>query len=328
MGMEPMSNSNIMRFRHISKPADEIVKYITERSKGKIKSLRTRWDKFNRNCMGGIEPNTLYTIGGISGSGKSSFINSLETDLFDLNPNEDIVVLSFSFEMLSSKQVGRKLSSKLKMTTSELYSGGSSARLSFDNISKVKEEVNEIKKYNIYYVDYAGTVDEIKATIEHFQETIAKDKWLIVILDHTLLTRGQGGSERGVLVDLQKVFIAARKVGKTTILQLTQLNREIESEERIKNHTMHFPMRKDISSSDAVYQASDYVLVLHRPELLGLTVYGVNNLPTKGIIYLHLLKNREGELKVLKLMDNLKYNTIEDYPSENPQIPNSTLNLQ
>ena len=30
---------------------------------------------------------------------KSSFVNSLETDLFDLNPNANCVVLSFNFEI-------------------------------------------------------------------------------------------------------------------------------------------------------------------------------------------------------------------------------------
>ena len=58
------SNPDVMRFRHISLPVDEAIRYIEDRSSGKVKSLRTRWDKFNRACNGGIEPNTLYTIAG------------------------------------------------------------------------------------------------------------------------------------------------------------------------------------------------------------------------------------------------------------------------
>ena len=70
MGMEQMSNDpSVMRFRHISQPVEEIVQYISDRSTGKTRSLRTRWDKLNRACNGGIEPNALYTIAGISGSG-------------------------------------------------------------------------------------------------------------------------------------------------------------------------------------------------------------------------------------------------------------------
>jgi len=119
--------------------------------------------------MGGIEPNTIYTIAGISGSGKSSFANSLETDLFDLNPNENFVVLSFNFEMLASRQVGRKLSYKMKKTTSELYHGNvDSEALNDDEFKTLVTNAEKIKQYPIYYVDCPGTVEEIRATIIDF----------------------------------------------------------------------------------------------------------------------------------------------------------------
>ena len=38
-------------------------------------------------CCGGIEPGCVYTIVGASGTGKSSFVNTLETDLIELNSN-------------------------------------------------------------------------------------------------------------------------------------------------------------------------------------------------------------------------------------------------
>lgn len=40
----------------------------------------------------------IFTIAGISGSGKSSVANMLVMDLIDLNPDQDIVVLYFSLE--------------------------------------------------------------------------------------------------------------------------------------------------------------------------------------------------------------------------------------
>jgi hypothetical protein len=57
----------VLKYNHISKPTDEIVQYIDNRRKYKVKSLKTRWSKFNDLCMGGIEPNVIYTICGISG---------------------------------------------------------------------------------------------------------------------------------------------------------------------------------------------------------------------------------------------------------------------
>jgi len=266
--------------------------------------------------MGGIEPNVIYTFAGISGAGKSSFVNSLETDLFDLNKDESLVVLSFSFEMLSSRQIGRKLSYKMRKTTSELYTGTEDTKdkLSDEDITIMKKHADIISQYPIYYVDSPGTVDEIQNTIKHFQLTIAQNKWLLVILDHTLLTRGSSGDrERGILHELEKVFIEAKKVGRTTILQISQMNRDIESSERIGNKSMHYPMRKDIFGSDSIFQTSDYVVVLHRPELLGIKEYGPSGLPVKDMIYLHFLKVREGEPKILTFVNNLKYNSIEEY---------------
>lgn len=316
--MEKTLNNNILQYKHVKEPTTEILRYIDGRRKGTIKSLKTRWNKFNKQCMGGIESNVIYTFAGISGSGKSSFANSLETDLFDLNRDEELIVLSFSFEMLSSRQIGRKLSYKMRRTTSELYTGTENTKdkLSDDDINSIKKHAEVISKYPIYYVDSPGTTDEIRNTIKHFQSTIAQDKWLLVILDHTLLTKGNAGDrEREILHDLQKVFIETKKIGKTTIIQISQMNRDIESSERITNRFLHYPMRKDIFGSDSLFQASDYVIVLHRPELLGIkeNEYGPSDLAVKDRVYMHFLKVREGEPKILTFINNLKYNSIEEY---------------
>ena len=304
--------AKILEYRHISSATGDIVKYIRDRKYRKTKSLATRWKKFNSIAMGGVEPNCIYTIAGISGSGKSSFVNTLETDLIDLNSDEEIVVLSFSFEMLSSRQIGRKLSYKMRKTTSELYSASDKGLMSEQELEVVQREADKIKEYPIYYVDTPGNVQEISETIKFFQSVIAKGKWLVVILDHTLLIKGSSNSdsERSIIVELEKVLISAKKVGKTSILQISQMNRNIESPERLNNPSLHYPQRSDLSSSDAVFQASDYVIIIHRPEILGLLTYGYNNLPTKDMIYLHFAKNRDGESKILKFINDLKHNNL------------------
>ena len=300
--------SNIIR--PMSKVAQEAITYIAGRRDHSITSLKTRWNKFNRQCMGGIEPNTVYTIAGISGSGKSSMANELTTDIVDLNPQENIIILNFSLEMVGFRQVGRTLSNKLRKTTSTLYS--SEKDLDDETFRKVIAVSNQLKEYPIYFVDSPTTPTQVKDIIYGFYEQYVKNtnKHFIIIYDHALLTK-QVGSIIETISELERVFIQAKKLPLTSIIQLAQMNRNIEASERINNPLSHYPMRSDLSSSDAIFQASDYVLVIHRPEILGIQEYGPNHLPTENKVYLHILKNRDaGKPCILEFENDLMYNNL------------------
>ena len=59
-------------FKHISVAADEAVTYIKQRKNHEIEPLKSRWNKFNFMCCGGIEPGCVYTIVGASGTGNTA----------------------------------------------------------------------------------------------------------------------------------------------------------------------------------------------------------------------------------------------------------------
>lgn len=301
---------NLSNIRPISVVAQEAINYIAGRRDHNIVSLKTRWEKLNRQCMGGIEPNTIYTFAGISGTGKSSLCNTITTDIIDLNPDVEIVVLNFSLEMVGFRQVGRTLSSKLRKTTSTLYS--SETDLDDETFRKVIAVSNKLKEYPIYFVDDPGTPMQIEQTINSFYEKYIKGtgKHFVITYDHTLLTK-QIGSVIETTSELEKVFIRVKKLPLTSIIQIAQMNREIEKPERINNPSAHYPMRSDLSSSDAMFQASDYVFVLHRPEILNIAEYGPNRLPTTNKVYMHLLKNRDaGKPCILEFENDLQYNNL------------------
>ena len=300
--------SNLIR--PMSVVANEAVRYIAGRREHKIVSLKTRWNKFNKQCMGGIEPNTVLTVAGISGSGKSSFANLITTDVIDLNESEDIIVLNFSLEMVGFRQVGRTLSNKLRKTTSTLYS--SEKDLDDNTFRMVVSVTNKLKEYPIYFVDSPTTPTQVKDIIMQFYETYVKDtnKHFIIVYDHALLTK-QVGSILETISELERVFIQVKKLPMTSIIQLAQMNRNIESSERINNSMSHYPMRSDLSSSDAIFQASDYVCVIHRPEILNIQEYGPNHLPTSNKVYIHMLKNRDaGKPCILEFENDLAFNNL------------------
>ena len=300
--------SNVIR--PMSVVAQEAIDYIAGRREHKIVSLKTRWAKFNKQCMGGIEPNTVYTIAGISGSGKSSFANLIQTDIIDLNPDKDIIILTFSLEMVGFRQVGRTLSNKLRRTTTTLYS--SETDLDENTFRQVINVSNQLKEYPIYFVDSPGTPMQVEQIIRNFYDAYVKDtnKHFVVIYDHALLTK-QVGSVIETISELERVFIQVKKLPLTSVIQITQMNRNIEQSERINNPMSHYPMRSDLSSSDAVFQGSDYVLVIHRPEILNILEYGPNHLPTNNKVYIHILKNRDaGKPCILEFENDLMYNNL------------------
>lgn len=302
--------SNLVRSMNVV--AQEAIQYIAGRREHNIVSLKTKWNKFNKQCMGGIEPNTVYTIAGISGSGKSSMVNSIQTDVIDLNSKEDIIILNFSLEMVGFRQVGRTLSNKLRKTTSTLYS--SEMDLDDATFKDVVKVCNQLKGYKIYFIDEPCTPQQVKDIIYWFYNTYVKEtnQHFLILYDHALLTK-QIGSVLETIAELQKVFIQVKKLPMTSIIQIAQMNRNIEASERINNPMSHYPMRSDISSSDAIFQASDYVLVIHRPEILNIQEYGPNHLPTQNKVYIHILKNRDaGKPCILEFENDLMFNNLRE----------------
>lgn len=312
-------SSKILPMITLEDAARKELRYMRGRMHGEIKSLQTPWKKFNKAGMNGLEWGSIVTVAGMSGSGKTAILNELETGLFDRNSHENFAVLSFNFEMIARRLVGRKISKRLQRTTTQLYNAdldNPTLNMNEDIYKQAVKYAESIKDLPLWYVDIPGTVNEIKNTIERFgmgmQENM--DKGILVTLDHSILVKKFGEQNQlETLYELASMFNELKKKIKSSYIIVSQLNRGIENVERIQNKNLHYPQKSDVFGADALYQYSDIFLVTHRPEMLNLRAYGPQDLDVRDIVYWHFLKLREGEPFIAKMRNNLKYNQIVDF---------------
>lgn len=298
-----------MMFKPIKTAADEALQFIINRREGLEKPLKTRWPKLNKTLLGGLNWHEVTMVGGMSGSGKTLFASQLESDVCELNKDQDFVVLSFNFEMMARMLLLRKLSSKSKKSISELLSVD--LPLSTDEIEEARAYLSELHDYPIYYVETPASVAAMRKIVKLFYEEHKKP--FLCLIDHTLLARKAGAqSTNEMIAELADWLIEDKKVYPAHFLLLNQLNRNIESEERLRKPSiLNYPTRSDLYYVESLYHACDNVIINHRPSLLNMTQYGPDKIPVnKDSLFNHCIKVRNGETVIIKSRIDGKTMTI------------------
>ena len=317
---------------------DEALEFIKRRREGLEPSLKTKSDKINNIFLNGFDWNRIVTIAGLSGTGKSTLTRQLINEMIELNPTQDFEVLSFQFEMLSTDEVARDISSKVNKSIKEVYSA--SSPLSDEDFNLITSELQKLKSHNINVVDNPGTAKEIKDTIINFVETTKladRKAGLIVSIDNSLLVKREDKQdEKSAIDDLMFTLVALKKYlssinVKCLFFLVSQLNRNIETVDRITNPKLHYPNKGDLFGASSVFNGSDYVVIIHKPCLIdglgnwygparkgwqqGLPVFNPIN-PTQAMIYLHVIKERFGKPAIIAMLDDLQVGKISEYVKE------------
>lgn len=299
-----------MEGKHISVATEEARKLIEERKTGIIKPLATPWLKLNKALLGGIEFGTLTCIAGMSSSGKTAFASQLYRELHENNPTQDFIILFFSFEMPASKLMIRDAIANTQIYREVMLSANGNI-INFNQQNAIDTYYDSIKDKPIYFIEKPKSSDEYIKICEGWHKKSGKK--IVAISDHSLLFKSTGG-DREMLVDLSKDIMIQKNEGWCSHVILTQLNREIESApRRVAKSPLNYPDQSCLSSSSSIFQASDYVLIIHRPYLLKFVgdTYGPDGLSTHiKNLYIHCIKNREGETSILIFEADFKHMKI------------------
>lgn len=314
-----------------NKAVNDNINYIKKRASGEIQPLATCYSKLNKALGGGFEANTMVTLSGLSGTGKSSLSKRLMSSMTEniIESGRNCVALSFNFEMLAHKTIGREISNMSKMTLKELYS--SDNPLSEYAINKlVKNYYDKINKFPIIYVEEPEDHITIGKTIYYYWKKLCKDNnsVMIVEIDHAVITKGKtGDNQKSKIDDLMETINRIKKKiaaegGEVVYLILSQMNRDIKHRDRVVDPQQHYPISSDIFASSSIEFFSDYIIITHTPAKLHIKSYTDNKFPTvlinedesqSNFIYWHIIKNRDGEPDVIiPMLDNLKYFEFEE----------------
>lgn len=295
--------------------AEEAKKVIDEGRTGEQLCLHTRFKKLDNALLGGWRFNNQIILAGMSGGGKSFMLNMLRKDFSDpvlnKNFNKPFRQLHFAFEMSASDEIIRSASSDTKTSYGDLISAYS--RLNEFKYQEVIKQLELYQKLNVDYVEVTGTVQDIDETIDSYQSKYPNDD-LIISIDHTLLTDYKNEKDEVALVSsLSSMMLKKRKKINSMNILISQLNADIEETQRIMNPDLHYPKKKDLHGSKAVYRDCDICLILHTPEKLGITSYGKAEYDTRDKVFNHILKDRMGGASgvIEMLQDYANGNLIE-----------------
>lgn len=284
-----------MRITHVSDKCQETLSLIEKINNG------------SKLDLGFFEvlPDTITVIAGRSGSGKSLLLDNIRNKIFS---QEGFCVLSFELEMLPQYQILRTVAASKGERLDDLLNG-----------QLTSSQLEDIRRRPQYYVDYVSSVDEVVAITQQFVRESSYQK-IVVTIDHALLVDISSGEKNGLdnlmlsLIQLKKVLSTWSK--EIYFVILSQLNRNIEGDERITNPFSHIPKRSDIHGSSAIFTAADYVFVIHSPATIAgfSSFYTWKKLPVyhegKMIVWIHQLKNRFGRLIHVECLEDFDKATL------------------
>lgn len=309
-----MQQPSVPKWKHISEIHKDAIKYMEDRRDGIIKSIETPWKKFNDAGIGGLEWGSITTIAARPGGAKTLTVNQITRNAHKLNPTQDFAVLDFQFEM-SSKTTGvREFSSILKKSYKDLLSVNQ--KISDEDIAKAWAHSKNSIKREIYQIDTPMTVSQMRRTIIEFYNFIKKP--FMVTLDHSVLIK-KDASEKDIyetLYALGEMLTELKKALPVMFIILTQMNRSIEDQTRkIPGTAGNYPTSGDVFGADALLQHSDLLVVINRPSLYNMDVYGPEQFEVDDkLIVMHFLKTRNGDNRMCFFEAQFEHMNIAEIP--------------
>jgi replicative DNA helicase len=298
--------------KHIREVLPLVIDDLEHYHKGKVQlqGLPTGFNYLDK-VIGGVGNDYYFVLAGRPGSGKTTWaldvINHLAMDYEWWNGTEmqkGIPIGVFSLEM-SSKSLGKRLLFSMARVSAGKFKQGFMSNSDFQNLVNATPKLN---KANIYLDEEPSqTIGKIRAKAQR----MARQHGIkLFVLDYIQLVLPDQRSNRPdrvqELADISAQIVYLKKKLNIPWLVLAQMNRNIETAERVR-----VPVLSDLKDCGCLEQDADVVQFLHKPGhkeieeddgILDTHFAGVEFSERPRRIDAVVAKNRDGATGIAKLL--------------------------
>jgi replicative DNA helicase len=293
---------------------EQAKRYIEDEAAGNQLGLLSRYRGVNVIKSKYWRFNRITAICGMSGGGKSTFLTNLHRDFCnrDLNyhfyDHSKVLIIHACYEMAAYNEILRAVAADTGISYNRLISSEWDSNeknfvsIGEDNLNRAYEALNELQGIPIVFIETAGSLTALYNTVKRYIEKYP-DRRIVLSIDHILLSSNEEGDDNKLMADTAKMAIKINKMGVMVNL-IAQLNTNIEDPAR-RNKKLHYPLKSDIHGSKQLYWACDDIVIIHRPEMLGISLYGPHNILANKLVHMLWIKTRFNKPMSVFLLEEL-----------------------
>jgi|GEM_PF-3413375 replicative DNA helicase len=248
----------------------------------------------------GLERGKVYSIGGLSGMGKTTFALNVVTNLAKNNYR----TMFFSYEMSEADIQYKILGAETSINPKRIQHG----ELDSQEWGLVSNKAESLGRLPLDYLGYAELkTSDISKLEQRLRKEVEENKVDAVLVDHIALV---GYDALKNVKETERITAIARRLSRlakelnVVMIILCQLNRG--AEKRGLSDSDRRPVRSDVKSSGAIWEESDVFMFIHRDGAFKTNSIEDKNKPKYGTIIVG--KNRMGEENVdVTVVSELNY---------------------
>ncbi len=204
--------------------------------------------------LGGLQPSSLYTIGALTGYGKSAFATNIALNVAIKTKH----VMLVSLEMSHKEIVQRVLGMDAEMDQSGLRDANPDI-LTDEVMRSLEIRAKSLEKCDIKIEDHAYSISDICAKVKRVHSRKPLD---LIIVDYlqlieTIETKNKSATRAQEIADLSRRLKRLAQELEVPVIILVQLNRKVEDRQE------QIPKLSDINESGGIARDSDVVMFLY-----------------------------------------------------------------